>query len=278
MRKMTVFEALQWAFNDELPKGGGVDGIAGAGSAWRACLPSSWAQVERFGELMTLVDTGGWQDRAPSTFIEQGDPHPDAVLLGQAVAALRDMTLALDEPMVLVRDWALADGRAIQPARDAVRLACEKRFWPEAGTDKRHFRGLSPMAMVISSAVLGREPAWDCPEPGLRMVTRGGKPAWFVRRIVLEGLGRPAFMMETDGFNPKTGRPVAGAYRRFEFVDNPVPGLLGRIDRMAWGAAMAEIAVACAMRMQTIRLVYPLPPLMPWRAYEKKSGEAEKTA
>ena len=92
MRTVTIEELLSWAFVHELPKGGGVDGLANANSAWRMLQASSWGKITSFAELMTLVDTG-FSDGSGNYLFEQGAPHDDALALGEAAQAVVEGSL-----------------------------------------------------------------------------------------------------------------------------------------------------------------------------------------
>jgi hypothetical protein len=48
MKTVTMEELLTWAFVHELPKGGGVDGLDNANSAWRMLEASSWGKITSF--------------------------------------------------------------------------------------------------------------------------------------------------------------------------------------------------------------------------------------
>jgi hypothetical protein len=230
MKTVGIDELLSWAFVHELPKGGGVDGLDNANSAWRMIFASSWGKVSRFAELMTMVDTGS---RGEGMWIEQGEPHEDAVAVGEAVAALADCDIVLPEGWNPLADWGeVADGAL---AKSAVAAAIA-RF--NARTPSR--RAAHLVSLVIGTAVLGREPAWDAEQPKVRMVMREGRPAWFRIIQVRDDLGQ-MHPREVDGYNPRGGRPHRGAYRKFEFADDPVGDILARLDRQLWAAALARL-------------------------------------
>ena len=83
MKTVTLRELLRWAFVEELARGGGADGIHSPHSAWRAM-----EQVRQLGVRISIAAGG---DPAPMEFVERFDPHPDALLVGQAVRRAAEM-------------------------------------------------------------------------------------------------------------------------------------------------------------------------------------------
>jgi hypothetical protein len=119
MKTVTIEELLTWAFVHELPKGGGVDGLDNANSAWRMLEASSWGKITSFAELGALIDTGG---NGNNYFIEQGEPHEDAVTIGRAVAGLQRCDVAIPANWPALADWPDTDGMA----EDAVKRAVDR--------------------------------------------------------------------------------------------------------------------------------------------------------
>ena len=219
MKTMTMEEMLNWAFVHELPKGGGVEGLANAYSAWGTIC-----------ELGTRVDTSGYRDGG-NFFIDQGEPNPDALLVGRCVAALGQCDIAVPPGWNPLADWAgHADLVEASVARVVEVLALR-------GAVKR---GEGIVALVVGCAVLGRAPDWTSQPSGVRMVERNGRPAWFVKRQRIDNFGQP-FEFEGDGLNPKTGRPVGGAYRRYEFATDPAGDILARLDWQVRVAALRRL-------------------------------------
>lgn len=214
MTKTTMEALLSWAFVHELPKGGGVDGLAGGGSAWSA--------ITGYGQLGTLVDTSMPADWRPPFILEQGEPDADAVAIGRAVAELGAADIVIPDGWNPLGDWQNETERALGLERaDAV--AARVRL-------KGGRAGRELVAMLVAHAILGTAPDWRMDEPRLRLVSRGGKPAWFVKKAMKDAFGRE-FVIEVDGTNPKhRGHPVRGAYRKHELADDPTAGILSRLD------------------------------------------------
>lgn len=251
MKTVTIEELLVWAFVHELPKGGGTDGLDSIHSAWRQLEASSWGKVLGYAELMTLVD----RDRAgPGTWIEQGAPHEDALEVGRAVAQLAKYDVLFPEGWNPVMDWAEQGGLT----RDAVARAVERFSLRPANK-----RGTAIMNLVISTAILGREPDFFAPEPEQVMIERYGKPAWFMRRDAKDAFGRE-YSLEVDGYNHRAKRPHRDAYVKHTFQPEPLSDILGRVDYQIWVAALGVLESALANSLTGYRLVYSTLSATPW--------------
>ena len=256
MKTVTIEELLSWAFVHELPKGGGVDGLANANSAWRMLQASSWGKVTAFAELMTLVDTspGGG-----NYLFEQGEPHDDALAVGEAVAALAFAEHVLPDGWWPLPDWQLAGEVERGLAETAVGRALER--W-QARRPAR--RAALIVNLVVGSAILGRGPHWEAPQPKVRMVMRAGRPAWFRMVTVSDDLGQP-HPREVDGFDARHGRRHRDAYRKCEFGEDPVGDIMGRIDYLLWRMACAAVAKEGSSRLVSHRLAASDVEDEPWR-------------
>lgn len=246
MKTVTIEELVSWAFVHELPKGGGVEGLDNANSAWRMLQASSWGKVDRFAELMTLVDQGrGDRD---NYFIEQGEPHDDAIAVGEAVAGLGGAEIVIPAGWRPLEDWPRGDEMFDRLKDEAVAATVERfRLRP-------HRRQASHLvSLVVGTAVLGRRPDFAAEAPKLRMVERGGRPAWFVRRRMTDTLGN-VHEIEVDGFNRRTCRPLKGAYRRYMFSDDPAGDILARLDWQLWISALRLVEAGIADKLVSHRL------------------------
>lgn len=252
MKTVTIEELLTWAFVHELPKGGGVDGLANMNSAWRMLQASSWGKISAYAELMTLVDVdrGG----GGNFFIDQGEPHEDALAVGEAVAALGHCDVMFPQGWNPLADWPDDDGLVMPAvARTVERYMLRPSLRRAAGI----------VSMVIGCAVLGRAPVWASEPSKVRMVERGGKPAWFVKRKMADSLGR-AYEIETNGYNGRTHRPVRGAYRKFEFSDDPAGDILSRLDWQLWVRALRLVEDGVRTRLAEHRLLPFEETVAPW--------------
>lgn len=251
MKTVTIEELLQWAFVHELPKGGGVDGLDNANSAWRMLEANSWGKITAFAELGTTIDR---QRDGSNYFIEQGEPDSDAVAVGRAVADLGKMDVVIPAGWNGLADWPETDGLAEAAVRRAVEHYRKRPF---------QHRAAMIVATVIGQAILGREMDWQAEPSKVRMAERCGKPAWFIVRKAPDSLGQ-MHDMEVDGFNPKSGRPHKGAYRRFELSTDPTGDILGRLDYQIWVAALRHLETTVAPALVDHRLAANDRSMTPW--------------
>lgn len=251
MKTVTIEELLTWAFVHELPKGGGVDGLDNANSAWRMLEASSWGKITSFAELGALIDTSG---NGSNYFIEQGEPHEDAVTIGRAVAGLQRCDVAIPANWHALADWPDTDGMADAAVKRAV-----DRYMVR--TAQRRAAGI--VSLVVGTAILGREPDYQAEPSKIRMVERGGKPAWFVMRRMSHEDGQ-TYDLEVDGYNARTQRPVKGAYRKHEFSTDPTGDILGRLDYQIWVSALRRLEAAIATDLVAHRLVHSDRSMTPW--------------
>lgn len=255
MKTVTIEDLLSWAFVHELTKGGGTDGLANANSAWRMLQASSWGKVTAFAELMTLVDRSAGFG---SSWIEQGEPHEDAVTVGRAVTNLSRFDVVIDDSWWPFGDWPIEGDIERQLAEAVVRRTIERL---RSRTQVRRCGEL--ISLVVGSAVLGREPNWEAPMPETSMVQREGKPAWFRKIVVTDELGGK-HEREVDGYNSRAGRAFKGAYRRFQFADDPFGDCIGRLDRQLWSLALERLDADLRPHLVGHRLVASDRQHAPW--------------
>ncbi|RWE62999.1 MAG: hypothetical protein EOS25_22505 [Mesorhizobium sp.] len=252
MKTVTIEELLTWAFVHELPKGGGVDGLDNANSAWRMLEASSWGKITSFAELGAIVDQG--RGDTENYWIEQGEPHDDAVAVGRAVAGLSRCDVAVPAGWNALADWPDTEGMA----EAAVRKAVERYM---VRTPQRRAAGV--VSLVVGTAILGREPDFGAEPSKVRMIERGGRPAWFVTRRMKHEDGQ-TYDLEVDGYNGRTQRPVKGAYRKYEFSIDPTGDILGRLDYQIWVAALRRLEAEIATQLVGHRLVFSDRSMTPW--------------
>lgn len=241
MTGRNIEEALQWAFGEELGKGGGEEGLAGPGSAW--------SKIEGLRQYGCLIDTSGGHMR----FYENTPVASEALAIGEAVKGLYLDDWFIDPDDVkenMLADWPLQQ-RLL--AADAV----ESRI---AGWNANHprRRAAHVIALVITMAALRKRPDWAGDVPKVRMVMRRGHPAWFVKANRKSELGRD-IVVEIDGMDRRKHRPLPGAYRKYELSASPGHLIASRMDWLLWRFALARLVVSL--------LEYPLPQpveLFPW--------------
>lgn len=247
MKQTGIIELLEWAYRQELPK---AERISASGLAV-VSGGSSWGMVYDFGILGTVIDAPLNGHGVVPVALDEGDVHPDALLIGRAVDGLAGMSVEIAPDWSPFTDWADEDGLVA----DAVR----RRVPRLAALSGREIR-----TILIARAVLGRKPDWRGEEPGRAIVTRGGKPAWFMKQQRVDHYSGEPFECEVDGFNPRSMRPRPGAYRKFRLTDD-VEGLAEeRFRRSVWALAVRHVAASVAGRLLAHELSAEVPTLAPW--------------
>ena len=243
MKNKTIEELLSWAFVHELTKGGGAVGLESGNSAWATIIG-----------LGTRIDTFRKPGEPVGMVIEQGEPHDDAVAVGRAVAELANCEVMIPEGWNALADWPDTDGLADAVVARAVEQYRLRPF---------HHRAEMLVATIIGQAILGKEMDWAADPSPIRMVERGGKPAWFVRRTIAGELGA-SYVAEVDGFNPRTKRPQPDAYRKYELSRDPLGDILGRLSYQAWVACLRHLGVVLSGKLSAHRVAPCDRSMTPW--------------
>lgn len=236
MKTMSIDALLVWAFTSELCKGG-----ADSGGSW----VSSWAGMAELAELGALVDRSPNGYGVIADLSSDGVPHPDAVIVGEAVRGLARERFAIPEADLFPEfddPHGLIAAETVR-VRDGLRQRGD-------GAIGRHV-----VALVINAAVLGRGPDVACEPPRFRMAEKNGKPAWFVARR-MRGISGDVFAYEDDGFDAKRCRPKPGAYRRWQLCEPLAGAVLSRIDWLWWREALSHVAAQLDGRLSAHRLVF----------------------
>jgi hypothetical protein len=263
---MTIAAALEWAWRDELPKMSSNPAAAGYAIGYG----NAFSSILAFGEIGTVVD------RQPNRFgcipfDVPGWPHPDALLLAEAVEGLADCTVDVPagwHPMPEIA--AIGEGLGVRCVADAVEKATE----PD-GAGGRRFKMRADL-LVIRYAILGLVPNWRMAEtPQLRYEAHdNGRDRWFVKRETRQVIGSKAdgtdlvevVNVEVEGWSARLRRPVAGAYRKPYLDPDPVPVMVARAEYEIFAAAMCMLHDDLAGRLGTIDLVATDWPVQPWAA------------
>lgn len=271
-RKMTVSDALKWAWGDELPKVQGDFRTPSLGSV------SAWAAILRYGEVGSIVD------RQPNRFgcipfDEVGWPHSDALRIADAVASLADCSVDVPEGWHPMPELAAIDeGLASRAVGDALLKATVA----DAGGGLR-FRA-RPDVLVVRHAILGLVPDWRLWErPEKQFETwPNGKHRWFVRREVRTVIGEHADgtdkidvqTVEVEGWSSRLQRPVAGAFRKARFVPDPVPAMVARGEYEIFCAAMCMLFDQLSDQLETIELIAVDWPVQPWGDSPERAADS----
>lgn len=218
MAMRRIEDLLRWTFVLEMPKAR-RDGLPGS-----AVAASSWGLIERVGTLGTTIDGG----RGGGALPDDDTPHPDAVIVAEAVAALDDAVVTEGDEHDLLAGW---------PDFGAAGEAAVARAWDlaTAVVGGRRVLRSSLSALVRNLAVLGEWPDWRCERPALvEECGANGTPRWSIRsRIAVRWTpaGEPIAWVdaEIDGYDRRRQRPKPGAYRRQTLVPDPAGALERRI-------------------------------------------------
>lgn len=258
MKTMTIEAFLTWAFTAELCKvGGGGDGLT-------AVSASNWSFTKDLLTLGTLIDRSPNHYGVIPGFIEDGEPHPDALVVGDAVRALAGRGFDIPDGWQPFPEWSDEHGLI---AAEVARVVGEVRLKGE------RLAGRHVVALVTSAAILGRGPDWEVAEPKTRMVEANGKPLWFITRSIRDAFGR-VYAFEGDGYDRKKQRPMRGAYRKFELSSSIRGAILSRLDWELWQDALADMAERLEGRLESHRIAPFYPDRHPWRGSARRAVSA----
>lgn len=258
MKTVTIEGLLTWAFTQELWKVGAGGGVSAVGR-------SNFSLVSEYGELFSLID------RDPNIYgvvpgFEEGEPHADAVVAGNAVKALSAMGLHMPPP-----GWTpfpeFDDPHGV--IADEVSRVLAHWYGKGSRAAGEHIVGLT-----VRCAVMGREPEWRADPPRVVPVRKWGNPAWFVMRRRRDGFGR-WYEYETDGYDKRNKRPFKGAYRKFRLAEPLQVAVLGRLEWWMWREALSRVHASVANHLTAHRLTAfaDLPP--PWTDIHSNSQGIE---
>lgn len=261
MKKITIEALLTWAFTRELCKVGGPD-IATTGYSF------AWSNLVEFAALGTMVDRSLNLYGVIPGFINEGEPHLDAVVVGEAVRGLANEGFEIADGWNPVPEWQDDHGLI---AAAVEKLAAEQRDRSD------RLSGRHIVSMVISSAVLGRGPSWEAEEPKTVMVTHMGKPAWFVVRKTKDRTGK-IYEYEDNGFDQRRQRPLKGAYRKWRLDRSIRSDVLSRLDWQLWQSALELLhrRLSAPKRLSEHELLPFRPIRAPWKSAFGIAQTAEK--
>lgn len=254
MKRIGIEALLAWAYRQELPKAG-ADGFgrhAGPGPS-----AGGWDMVSEYGETLALIQMSNHWGCVPDFSSEDG-PHPDAVLVGQAVARLAEVSFEAAPGYDVLTDIVLADGSQLT---EVERADCHAR-----GLAIAQINGGRMPATVARLAILGQFPEWRIGEPVVRKPVCGanGKEAWFRMVERSAGEGRPPLTVEADGFDRVRQRPHPGAYRKARLTPDPARLVSDRAEYQVFVLALAALAADLDGTMAEHRVDGPSRRLWPW--------------
>lgn len=260
MKRMDIEALLRWTYRDELPKA-----AAHGGDRLVFGLRSGWGGVERYGELLAVVQEPDIRNRyglVPDG--SDGEPHPDAIAVHDAVERLGQCVFDLPDGWDPLADmggagafgaegWAaLAQGRACLTSVDATGRVVLRR---------------SPARLVIRQAILGGAADWEGEVPVRRVVTgANGRPKWWRRVVqVSDGAFGPVRCeVEVDGIDAHRRIPHPDAYQRFVLDPDLAPVVRARAEYEIWVAALGLLVEDLAGRLTTCEEVFATRTGRPW--------------
>lgn len=228
MLKMTIDEALAWAYREELPKAGTAGRLRGprlATPGWVKAAETWAARIDVSNPYGLMPDLGA-----------ASAPHAAAIALHELVACLDDVAFAAPQ-MEPFEDWAAdagADERAL--LAQVAQAARARALVPvEDGVLKPR---CDLAARLRAAALLGPPVPGQGVRPEVKPVlSRQGQRKWF--RMVwqpsrFDERGKPIAYIEiesNDGWCQRSKRPLKGAYMKSCLVPDP-SGLAD--DRLEW--------------------------------------------
>lgn len=256
---MTIEGLLAWAFCQELCKvGSGGDRVPlGGGSAW--------SMVSEYAALGTLIDRSPNDHGVIPGFLEEGDPHPDALLVAEVVDKLPEARFHIGPDWKPFPEFHDEHGLI---AAEVARVVSEVNINRER-IGSSHIRGL-----VVRAAILRRGPDWRCDQPRFLPIKRNGKECWFISQEVRDSLGR-VYLHEVNGYDVKRGRPMSGAYRRFELAEPIYAEVYARLDWQLWQDALHKIAEELQGRLAEHRIMPFTPDRQPWKRTKRGVAVSE---
>lgn len=250
MKKIGIEQLLTWAFTQELPK------IGARSESVLSAAPSSWNVMSDMIALGTMVDKGPNRYGVVSGFVHEGDPHPDAMIVGNAVRGL-----AAHGGFEIGKGWNPYPGFTDEHGIIAAEVA---RVVSDQMERSDKINGRYMVNLVTSAAILKRGPCWLAEEPRVVMVMNSGKPAWFVQRKMRDGCGR-TIPYEDNGFDQHKGRPKVGAYRKYRIASPIRSAIVARMDWQLWQSSLLYLRNTLASELSAHDLQPFTPDREPWR-------------
>ncbi len=253
MKKQIGIEALlAWTYRDELPKAGAARALSGVG------IKRAYRAVEAYGEYLSLIDCAG-ENRfgVVADLMAMAEPDIDAVRVYEAVQTLSEMEIGLEAD-----DHLLSDMDNLGDERPGILMRALDRVTIADGS-VRVMKG-NPAWLIVKHAILGGSPIWEGmqPERGFKRAATGNGAAWF-RKISVETSAGP-MEVEVDGYDAKSKRPMAGAYRKVVFEPDPTPVAESRIEYKIWHGALGILTEALTDALDGFDVVPSERAARPW--------------
>jgi hypothetical protein len=240
-KTIDIEKLLHWAMREELPKG-------------QAISASSWDIVSQYAALGVRVDVS--RGGGDGLGFLAGDPHPDAIIVADAVRALGEDAHFEDrvEVLMLFGDLAAIAGGAV----DAIMSAT-----------------FNPKAIVISKATQGSRPRWEFEMPvacQMFFEARNSRDELRTYPIVhgTDAGGDVVMMKKNRGraFKRDGEYDLALTPRSpLEWCDpSPLTIADARAEYIAWYLALVTLANRLRGKLADHEPAHPSAPMMPWLA------------
>ena len=194
-------------------------------------MSSAWS---RFAELGTRVDCNSY---GVVPMPSDCQPHPDAVIIGDAAKGLEKLDLEVPE------DWnPIADLGELGPYGAAAVSRALASETEKLGAARKYRTRL--YVLMVSRAVMGCGDDWRAETPKIKPVLYNGKAKWWIRerRWIDTGASPEQNLghwttVEVSGVDEKR-RPRPGAYRKFHLEPDPHLAIVARIEWQVWRSAL----------------------------------------
>jgi hypothetical protein len=253
MKLMTIGNLLGWAFTQELPKIGATQ-VTASGPGFSA--NTAQAQMQ---ELGTLIDRSPNPYGVIPYFSDEGDPHPDALIVAQAVRALADRDgYEVGSGWTPFPEWEDDHG--------VISAEVEKVIAAETGRGGK-LNSKQIVNLVTSAAILKRGPDWRADQPKIVTIKANGKDdSWFIKRTRIDKKTGRMEEYEDNGFDARKRKPKAAAYRKYR-LDGSIRGaVVARLEWQLWQSALEVLAEDLQGRLHDHKVIPFRANRAPWLA------------
>lgn len=241
---------LIWAYREQLPKleHRGLLGV------------SNYELVSNYAvEMCETVSDGRTLGNRYWQLYGDG-PHPDALLVEQAVKDLDGFTPVLHEDAALLFSDMSLEVQA--EAEDAM-----QRYHVEI------------VPLVIRCASMASRPDWIVKSPPRQVPFKPdgyGHPPYFMQVEVAGSFGVTHLEERRVLRDPKTRRPPAGAYHKMMWDPEPWTEIGGRADWLVWLAALSSLTESLAGALQDHQPMLPALFERPWETLREDAQESPR--
>lgn len=232
MLKMTMEQALIWAYRDELPKaglGGRLRGPRLATPGWVRAAETWAGRIDVSNEYGLMPDFGALHP-----------PHRAAIALDALTHCLDDLVIN-ERALTPLHAWQFNGDEAPYMLRAAIERALALRLEPSG-----RLRA-SPAEIIRRAALIGPPGGWEHEPLRVRpLMAADGRRKWFRRArtaTAWDARGRVIAWgeAEIDGWDIRRRRPHPDAYEKYQLWPDPAPPMIARLDWCIWAAALEAL-------------------------------------